>query len=1160
MPANPPAARDIFIAAAELTADQRPAYLDRVCGDDAELRRRVEALLRAHDSQPTGDYTPPSQTPTELGCVVGERIGPYKLIQELGEGGMGTVWLAGQSEPVRRQVALKVIKAGMDTAMVIARFEAERQALALMDHPNIAKILDAGATAAGRPYFVMELVKGIPITKFADQERLTPTERLELFIPVCQAVQHAHQKGIIHRDLKPSNVIIGLYDGRPIPKIIDFGVAKATQQQLTDCSFFTGIGNIVGTLEYMAPEQAELNNLDIDTRADIYSLGVILYELLAGSPPFSSKQLRSAAFTEMLRVIREVEPPKPSTKLSSSDELPNIAANRKLEPARLTKIVHGDLDWIAMKCLEKERGRRYDTANELALELQRFLANQPVLAGPPSARYRLRKFVSRNRAAVVAAGILLGSLVVGIAGIAWQAHLTELARQDAVAQSKIADGARIEAEAKRVAAEVATKRAEANFRLAFSAFDDMVHGIQNKLANRPDTQDVRKELLENAQKGLQVLLKNESRGDRGDSALNWAHFRNGDIFRTLGNSALALQQYRMGYDRAKAQCEVNPNLVTAQHDLCVALQRLGEITQQMGNPSAALEYYQQSHAIRERLAKSEPENLLNQRNLLISFNSLGMLSRQLGQVTNAREYHRQNLEISERLANADPMNVEAQLDLIRALENLGDLSLQLSNVSDALNYYRRDLEVIQRLVTAIPHDSQAKRSMGTSLLRLGDVTRQMGNTTAATDYYRQCLIVRERLVKDDPKNVEVLRDLSVSLNRLGDMKRQQGNSKDALEYYRRSLEIRERLARTDTKNLEAQRDLSVSLSKLGDMSMQLGNVPVALEYYQHSLDVRERLAKSDPRNTEAQRDLSIIANKLGDLALKTGDAPGALKYFRASHDIRERLAKADTKDVRAQRDLSISFDSLGTIAQHIGDVSEALNYYRQSFEIRQQLARDNPKDTQAHLDVFISEYNIGFGYQAALQFAESAQWLEKANASLVRFQTNGWITKPEQMIGTWSLRQWVDAVQARLVISAKAEQAIADLTFALQQPANQISRLLEVRVQALAMRRDLFNCVATTEAMEKYAKNDAKLSFLTARMWSQCSGLATTQKTDNTSLASEYGDKAMEWLHKAVAAGFTDVADLNLHRDFAAIRDRDDFKSQVKKLESRVVSKKLAEK
>ena len=340
-------------------------------------------------------------------------IGPYKLLEQIGEGGMGTVWMAQQTEPVKRLVAVKLIKAGMDSKQVIARFEAERQALALMDHPNIARVLDAGTTSAGRPYFVMELVKGVPITKYCDEHHLTPRQRLELFIPVCQAVQHAHQKGIIHRDLKPSNVLVALYDGKPVPKVIDFGVAKAAGQQLTDKTLVTGFGAIVGTLEYMSPEQAEINQLDIDTRSDIYSLGVLLYELLTGSTPFSRKELEKAGMLEMLRVIREEEPPKPSTQLSTAEGLPTLAANRGTEPAKLTKLVRGELDWIVMKALEKDRNRRYETANGFAMDVQRYLADEPVQACPPSAGYRLRKFVRRNKGRVAASVALAAVLIAG---------------------------------------------------------------------------------------------------------------------------------------------------------------------------------------------------------------------------------------------------------------------------------------------------------------------------------------------------------------------------------------------------------------------------------------------------------------------------------------------------------------------------------------------------------------------------------------------------------------------------------------------------------------------------------------------------------------------------------------------------------------------------
>jgi serine/threonine protein kinase len=432
---TPRSPKDIFLAAIEkATPAERAAFLDEACAGDAALRQRVEELLKAHDEPGSFLGQPPAAPPADTSDIPpgqwvdrealapaplegpGTRLGPYKLLQKLGEGGMGAVYMAEQEQPVRRRVALKIIKAGMDSAHVLVRFEAERQVLALMDHPNIAKVLDAGTTDAGRPYFVMELVKGIPITKYCDQEHLTPRERLELFVPVCQAVQHAHQKGIIHRDLKPSNVLIALYDGRPVPKVIDFGVAKATAQKLTERTMFTEVGQIIGTLEYMAPEQAELNNLDIDTRADIYSLGVLLYELLTGSPPFTAKQLRSAAFTEMLRMIREVEPPKPSTKLSNSEELPAIAAKRKLEPKRLTRLMQGDLDWIVMKAVEKDRGRRYETANGLARDVERYLHDEPVEACPPSTVYRLRKYLRRHKGPVLAAAVVLLALVGGTVG------------------------------------------------------------------------------------------------------------------------------------------------------------------------------------------------------------------------------------------------------------------------------------------------------------------------------------------------------------------------------------------------------------------------------------------------------------------------------------------------------------------------------------------------------------------------------------------------------------------------------------------------------------------------------------------------------------------------------------------------------------------------
>jgi serine/threonine protein kinase/Flp pilus assembly protein TadD len=463
MTASEDRAREIFLTALERAPERWSALLADACAGDAALRARVDELLRAHRTMGSicdgvGTEAPGLASDQPIQEGPGSVIGRYKLLERLGEGGFGVVFVAEQMQPVRRKVALKLIKPGMDSKQVLARFDAERQALAMMDHPNIAKVLDAGAVeraagpnpAAHTPYFVMELVKGVPLTRFCDERRLTLRQRLELFVPVCHAIQHAHQKGVIHRDLKPSNVLVALYDDRPVPKVIDFGVAKATGQELTEETLHTGFGVVVGTVEYMSPEQASLNQLDVDTRSDVYSLGVLLYELLAGTPPFSKKELHQSGMLEMLRVIREQEPHKPSTKLSTAEGLPTLAANRGTEPAKLTKLVRGELDWIVMKTLEKNRNRRYETAAALAVDLERFLRHEPVFACPPSKWYRFCKLARRNRAVFTGALAAVLATLLGVTVLAVSNHLIRQEQERTSQEKKHADAAR----------QLAEKRAE----------------------------------------------------------------------------------------------------------------------------------------------------------------------------------------------------------------------------------------------------------------------------------------------------------------------------------------------------------------------------------------------------------------------------------------------------------------------------------------------------------------------------------------------------------------------------------------------------------------------------------------------------------------------------------------------------------------------------
>jgi eukaryotic-like serine/threonine-protein kinase len=437
-----PSIDEIFFAAMERESPEaRATYVDEVCGSDLALRRRIERLLDAQpkvggflDSPAAGPTMtfPPPQVMEGPGTV----IGPYKLLEQIGEGGMGIVYMAEQTQPVRRKVALKIIKPGMDTKQVIARFEAERQAVAMMDHPNIAKVHDAGATESGRPFFVMELVRGIPITEYCDRHRLPIPERLDLFMQVCQAVQHAHQKGIIHRDIKPGNVLVTSLDGVPLPRVIDFGIAKATGQSLTDKTLFTGFAQLIGTPLYMSPEQAELSAVDIDTRSDIYSLGVLLYELLTGTTPVDQDTFRTAALDEVRRIIREDEPPTPSTRLRSLGQTQTtVSTNRQTDPRKLNRSLHGELDWITMKALEKDRRRRYETASAFSADIARYRSQQPVEAGPPSGWYRFRKFAQRNRMFLTTAAIVLTSSAV-VAGM-WTSSVHRLDRANrAVEQSK----------------------------------------------------------------------------------------------------------------------------------------------------------------------------------------------------------------------------------------------------------------------------------------------------------------------------------------------------------------------------------------------------------------------------------------------------------------------------------------------------------------------------------------------------------------------------------------------------------------------------------------------------------------------------------------------------------------------------------------------------
>jgi serine/threonine protein kinase/tetratricopeptide (TPR) repeat protein len=845
MPADWQRVKAIVLAAVEQPGPaERAAFLEQACGADAALRRQVEALLRQHaqaggllESPPVGlgqtvdsDHgeavVPPPPPPALRPQAVGSRIGPYKLLQQLGEGGMGTVYLAEQQEPVQRRVALKVVKAGMDTRQILARFEQERQALALMDHPHIAKVLDAGSTQAGRPYFVMELVKGIPITSYCDRQRLTPWDRLALFIPVCKAVQHAHQKGIIHRDLKPSNVLIALYDGMPAPKVIDFGVAKATAQKLTEGTVFTEVGQMVGTLEYMAPEQAELNNLDIDTRADIYSLGVILYELLTGSPPFTATELRAGAYTDLFRILREVEPPRPSTKLSSSKELSTIAAHRRLEPRRLTRLVHGDLDWVVMKCLEKDRGRRYETANALARDLERYLHDEAVEAGPPSAAYRLRKLAHKYRAPLRVAGVLVLLLALAAAAGVWLAVRATLAERAAVRERD---------------------RAEQNFRLARDAVDRYFTKVSESPAMKAHgLEHLRKDLLLQAKEFYERFVSRQPEEPGLQAELANGYFRLGDILQLLGETAAAEANYGKAVAIFEDLSRREPGNPEHRRRLAHTQRALGALFRDTSRPRQAQPLLEQAVAVAEALAGEpggEPEY---QHELALACYTLGEFWRHGHRLAPAEEAYQRAIAIEERLVgeHADESG-KYHNTLAASAANLAEVYRLGGRHEEAEASCRRAVEIYEKLAGELPGEGNYQQLLAAAYHVMAGVHQDANHVDKAEAPLRQAAIIGEKLVRAHPDVLDYVVLLAGCYSRLARFDNNRGKPQAVLAWCDKGIQTLQQVLEKEPRHSQAGRDLNdlrvgraVALAQTGDfaqaaksideMARQEGLTPVDL--------------------------------------------------------------------------------------------------------------------------------------------------------------------------------------------------------------------------------------------------------------------------------------------------------------------------------------------
>jgi eukaryotic-like serine/threonine-protein kinase len=801
---------ELLQSALRLPSGERTQFLRQACKGDAALEHEVQSLLISQ-SEIDGFLDRPafelaaeqmaSGDPAQLlafDAHPGQSVGPYRLVEPLGTGGMGEVWRAEQSEPIRRIVALKLIKPGMDTRSVVARFDSERQALAVMDHPNIARVFDAGTTPAGRPFFVMELVPGVPITTYCDDHRLTIKQRLLLFLQVCDGVQHAHQKAIIHRDLKPSNILVEEVDGRPLPKIIDFGLAKAITEDGAR-TVFTELGTMVGTPTYMSPEQAGSLNATVDTRADVYSLGVILFELLVGTPPIDSKDLRRSGAAAILREIREAEAPTPSLKFAALGAASEGAASARGErPASLLRQLRGDLDWITLKAIEEDRARRYPSASELAADIRRHLDDQPVLAGPPSATYRARKFVRRHRGGVAAGSLAALTMIAGIITTTFEARRARV-------QEQLAKEAQAKAE----------RRFNEVRKLAHSVLFDYHDAIKNL----PGATPVRERLVRDS---LQYLdgLAGEVTGDRS-----------------------LLRELASAYER-------------------VADVQGGTLEANLGNTVGAIESGKKALHIRVLLLASDPKNDDLKRELASSYLKIGTLLWETGDMSGAADYLRQAVRLRDDLAKAAPADLERQDELSAAYDRMGMLLLGQGDAATALTHFRRSLGIVSSVPDAEQGRESTRRSISVEYEHIGSALLDLDDLSGALENNGRALSLRAALVNDFPLNVDHQRTLQVSYYNQGEILARMGRTHAALDSYREQVRIGERLLRADPQNEQYRGDLAYGLIRVGDMLFKLARYPQALPSYKRSQDLRSADVKADPANLWKRSSLIEVKAKL----------------------------------------------------------------------------------------------------------------------------------------------------------------------------------------------------------------------------------------------------------------------------------------------------------
>jgi serine/threonine protein kinase len=965
-------AREIYLQAVAILDRQRRAeLLDRWCGGDAALRAQVEDLLgtvKHDDQQPGGDKQDGAAVDqTVIGEsieeVAGTVIGPYKLFEPIGEGGFGIVYMAEQQSPVRRRVALKIIKPGMDTRQVLARFEAERQALAMMDHPNIARAFDAGETKSGRPYFVMELVRGVPITEYCDRNNVSVNDRLELFIQVCLAVQHAHQKGIIHRDIKPSNVLVTLHDGRPVPKIIDFGVAKAINQQLTEKTLFTRFAEMIGTPLYMSPEQAEMTSLDVDTRSDIYSLGVLLYELLTGETPFDRKRLSKASFDEIRRIIREEEPLKPSTRLSTMGEARTVvAARRGSDPGRLRQILRGDLDWIVMKALEKDRTRRYDTASGFADDVRRYLEHRPVEARRASALYRLRRFARRNRVAFMTASLVLAALVIGLVGAIGQLLRARIA--EASAQEELDEKSKLVLQlvalrnaeiAERRAAEFEKAKAEANFRKARQAVDEYFTLVsESRLFDVPGLQPLRKQLLEAALKYYEDFVNQRGQEPQLRAAL-------ASVLLRVAQSDLQNLQPDAGVQALARSLAIIDGLSASKSPIPGFPQRLAGFakggrllhswTDLPSDREAALKALHQAAATWERFVRENPGVAGFQSDLALYYHYIGAIELFTEQPKPAYTTFLKASGIWEDLARQAPNTPEYQDSLADSLEYLAISLKDTSRRFEMEAAFLRALGIREKLVAEFPAVPEYRAGLANSLLFLHIALRSFERNADAEKAVRRSLAISEQLAAEFPNSPGYHSQWADASKRLGGLLYFLGRLPESEKAYAQAAELEWNLAAEYGEGPTAGHycfEYADTCAPLVSLVKAAGRPQEAAHIADRGIALAEKVAKTAPNEWQS---LGHTYRLLSSTVQSLNRPADAEQCVRRALPMFEKLAAAYPTRAKDRNYLADTQRMLGDILQAEKQYGAAEEAYRAGLAIYAKTVVDLPREPPNRMDV-----------------------------------------------------------------------------------------------------------------------------------------------------------------------------------------------------------------